>query len=457
MKMLRCQNCNAALAWDGASSVVTCECCGMRYQMTPPDPRRTALQNALKGGCVAPRPFLEGSDRGNAVFESWLPEGWNYTIITNDLSRYGSASTPFVPTIRMCAPDGHSLIDYTSTNAYVDAPQMGFGANPMGGFMAGFAQAFGAAGSMGAQGYLDPQTYVRKRPLTRTPQLCDEAALARTQLFGLQLQQVMQETDAPDAIARTRYQELLQDLPPETRQSIWCEWHRRLYRALAHDGSEYAVMAEVEVATNGFNTQAPQQQPSGGLFANMLGQAAQAMAQSAQPRIWQTTYELVMWCPIDEFPRIFAECNHVRESIQQGADFQTYREALGQAMQFSAMQTQSAVTNAQMNMMRDNATHADRMAAITQDLNDHVGNVMHDMMASNAATNERVANMHAEMVGGYNVYRGTDGNYVRADTAFDHVYQGNVDGRDWLVGVEGDWLEPGVDFVPLDKIEGGNY
>ena len=98
-----------------------------------------------------------------------------------------------------------------------------------------------------------------------------------------------------------------------------------------------------------------------------------------------------------------------------------------------------------------------RRSNIIRETNEYTSGVMHDMMASNSASMDRVRNMQSEAIGGYNVYQGTDGNLVRADIGFDHVYQGTGQHSDTLIGVEGGWLEPGVDFVPLDKIDGGNY
>lgn len=458
MKMLRCQNCNAALAWDGHSEVVVCESCGMRYQMAPHDLRRSILENALVGGCVAPRPALEGEDRGIVEFDSWLPEGWTYKLVNNDLRRYGSIATPFVRSIFMVSSDERCLIGYTTTNAYVDGPQRSMGAYGMGGFASGFASFLGAStGGVTEQSYLDPATYIRTRPLARASQMCDEAALLHAQTFGLQIQRALQETNEPDAIAQARYQEMMSTVPPNARQSWWSDWHRKLYSALEKDGTELVMMTEVEITANGLNTQAPPQTSNGGFLAGMLNQVAQAMGQSAQQRIWQTDYELIMICPANEFSATFAECNRVRESIRRGADYEARVAYARQLMQQAAMQAQGAINNATAQMVRDNAAHARRMSAIIQDANDHATNVMYDMMASNAASHDRVANMNSEMIGGYNVYRGTDGNPVRADISYDHVYQGNVNGQDWLVGVEGDWLEPGVDFTPLDQIKGGNY
>ncbi len=430
----------------------------MRYQMTPRDPRRSVLENALVGGCVAPRPVLEGEDRGIVEFDSWLPEGWTYKLVSPDLKRYGSIVTPFVRTIFMGSGDGQSIIGYTATNAYVDAPQGNVGAFVMGGLLSGLANAMGVtAGGVTEQSYLDPATYIRKRPLARASQLCDEAALLRAQTFGLQIRQVLQETNTPDAIAQARYQEMMSEIPPNVRKSWWWEWHRKLYGAVRQDGAEYVVMTEVEVTTNGFNVQAPPRASNGGFLSGVMGQVTQAMGRSTQQRLWQTDYELILICPTSEFPTTFAECNHVRESIRRGADYKAREEQARQLMQQAAMQAQGAINNATAQMMRDNAAHASRMSAITQDASNHVTNVMHDMMASNAASHDRMANMNSEMIGGYNVYRGTDGNLVQADIAFDHVYQGNVDGQDWVVGAEGDWLEPGVDFTPLDQIHGGEY
>ncbi|MBQ9041968.1 MAG: hypothetical protein IJ111_04055 [Eggerthellaceae bacterium] len=427
--------------------------------MTPRDPRRAMLENTFRGGCVAPRPVPDGEDCGVVYYDSWLPEGWRYNIELANLNfRYGSVSTPLVPTINMYSEDGRCLIAHTTSNAYLDAPQMGVGMPAMGGgLLGGIMGALGAAaGASGDPSMLDPQTYLRKRPLASASQICDEVAAFRASKYGLQIIQVVQESDQPDAIAQAKYQELLKTAPPDMLNSLRSEWHRKLYRATSRDGSEFAVYVEAEVTAVGYNEQ-QQQQSGGGFFANLVGQVAQSIGSAMQQRTWQTDYEMFMYCPVDKFEQVLGECDRVRESIRLGADFKSQEAWLRQFMQKSAMQTQATVNNAMAQMAADNAAHFDRMSSIIKDTNNYTSNVMHDMMASNAASHDRVANMQSEMIGGYNVYQGTDGNHVRADVAYDHVYQGNVNGQDWVVGVEGGWLEPGVDFVPLGKIEGGNY
>lgn len=460
MRKLQCTSCGAALEWDGCAEVVTCGACGMRYQMTPRDPHRARMANACKGGCVAPRPVLEGDDYGLVYFDSWPPQGWRYQIELGDIRfRYGSVATPLVPTIVMFSDDGRALIAHTTSNAYADAPQMGMGAASAGGGLLGaFMGAAGAAtGAPGDPSSLDPQTFTRSRPLASAAQICDEVAAFRASRYGLQILRVEQESDQPDRIAQAKYQELLKTAPPDMLNSVWSEWHRKVYRAAAQDGDEYAVLAEVEVTTNGFNVRQPRQGQGGGFLASLMGQVAQSIGSGLQPRTWQTDYELFAFCPIGEFGQVAGEVDRVRESVRLGVDFKQAEARIRQFMQQQAMRVQASVNGAMAQMAADNARHADRMSSIIRDSNDYTTNVMHDMMASNAASHDRVANMHSEMIGGYNVYRGADGDLVRADTAFDHVYQGNVDGQDWLVGVEGGWLEPGVDFVPLGKIEGGNY
>ena len=480
MKQLTCTSCGATLEWDGRATVVECRFCGARFAMRGAEAAGETSDwraAALRGGCVADRPCLgpclgDPDDTGAVYYRSWLPQGWNYQVFLPSHLYFGaSAGSPFVPGIHIASPDGRSSIEHITTNAYRDPTgmavgpfaQMGLAGGMMGG-MGGMTPGNGQIGLDGLIHYpnsvMDPRDFVRLRPFVDAPDYCDEVAL-RAQLEGVQ---VIGQADQDD-FARQRMESVLSQAPEQLRQSIWYRWFRRTYRGL-RAGEPVIMVVETQVSTNGWNVshQAPQQPvqqaPSGlfGRMAAMMGgvaqQAMSSMAQANMPRLWNTDYELVMIAPEAQAQEVFEEYDRVRHSIELGRDFAQGQAAVERVIMQTMQQANSTFANAQAQMAADRAASWDRRAAIIADTNAYTTNVMRQMNASNAATNERVAQGWSEAIRGVNSYVGADGRVVEADVRYDHVYQG-VPGSQWgsdrYVATEGDWLEPCVDFVELPK------
>ena len=489
MRKLTCTGCGATLQWDGQASVVECQFCGARFAMRGSEAggeRDAWRTDALRGGCVADRPCLcpcvtELDDTGAVYYKSWLPEGWKYQVYVPSMLYYGvSAGSPFVPGIRMESPDGSACIDHVTTNAYRDPAgqpvgpfaQMGVGGGMMGGLIGGLASGMGGLqygnGELGIDGLvhypnsvLDPRDFVRIRPFVGAADYCDEVAL-RTQVDGLQC--VHQVTE--DDWVRQRMQAMLAKAPEQVRQSYWYEWCRRVYRG-TRNGEAVFVAVEAQVSTNGWNVghgmpEPQQQEPAhGGIFGRMaaaMGNAAQraavSIAQAQIPHLWNTDYEMVMIAPEAQSEAVFAEFEQVRKSIELGQDFPRAQAAIQSFIMQNAQQVQGTFNNAVAQMAADRAASMDRRAAIISDTNAYTTNVMREMNANTAATHDRVAGMHSEMLREVNSYSGYGGRVVEADIGYDHVYQGTPGSRwgtDTYVASEGDWLEPGTDFVELPK------
>ena len=484
MKQLTCTGCGATLQWDGASNVVECQFCGARFAMRGAEAGGGRSVDwraeALKGGCVADRPCLEScvlelNDTGAVYYKSWLPKGWRYSVYPNMLLYGQSIGSPFVPGIRMVSPDGRSSITHFTTNSYQDPGnrQLGLLQPRMGLFgMMNVATMDGMQpgdGHMGIDGLIhfprsvmDARDFIRLRHFVPAANYCDELAMD-TQVQGLQA--VGQATD--DDFARQRMEQLLSQAPEQVRQNFWYEWCRRTYRGTLN-GEPVIVVAETEVSTNGWNVQqaayaqqAPQPQEQHGFFGRMAAamgnaaqQAAAGMMQANMPKPWNTDYDLVMVAPEAEAEAVFAEFEQVRRSIELGRDFQQTQETLRRIMMQAMQQAQGAWNNATAQMAADQAASWDRRSATIAETNAYTTNVMREMNANTAATHDRVAGMHSEMIREVNSYSGYGGRVVEADIGYDHVYQstpGSRWGTDAYIGVEGDWLEPGVDFVELPK------
>ena len=480
MRKLQCQSCNSVLDWDGTEEIIVCPSCGMRYQMYSKTPKERARAAALKGGCFADRPILSGPDTGKVLYASWLPEGWTYKVgCDSNIFRHGaSVSTPFVPFIVLMSSDHKSYITHYTTNGYVDPGPGGMpngAAVGMGALMgrgptfltpAGDVMIVGKTGFMGQESSNDPSSlgvpsYNRWRELVSAADYCDEIAVLNGYLSNLS---IMNQQDEMDDVSKARIAEVKKTLPDQVAQTVWWDWCRKLYRGV-HDGEEYAMVCEAQIATSGFNVEEAayknevnQGSANTGIFGALMGGFMQpSMPQSSLPRWWQTDYEAVMLCPVERFDEIYAEYLKFIETLELGRDFKSEQDRVGAFIVQEAARAQNTLNDTMMQMAADNMASAQRRSDIIRETNDYTTGVMRDMAASNSASMDRVHNMQSEMIGGYNVYQGTDGNLVRADISFDHVYQGTGTNSDTLIGIEGGWLEPGVDFVPLDRIKGGDY
>lgn len=428
MQRLMCTSCGAGLNWDGQSPVVTCQFCGARFQMQVNSAAantdwRTA---ALRGGCVADRPILDGQDAGNVVYRCWLPEGWKYTIFNPDPARYGmTLLSPYTPGIHMVSPDGSAFISHITTNGYQDSySTVGFSA-----MASGFLNMLGrqaVAPQAPQAGTFDRNTFTRYRPLIRAVDYCDEVA----DLTGLQIGRLIKDDD-PDDFVNIR----IQKLSAGSQQPMWHDWARCTYEATAN-GMPYAVVVETQITTNGFNVN-----------------------RSLSPlHIWSTVFELVLACPAQQVNALMPELERVRRSIELGRDFYKMKESVSAYIEQAVRSAQSAhmsEVNTMAQIGAQNAAHFDRMAQITQSANNDINNTMRSMNANTAATSDRIARMQSETIRGVNTYGGFGGQQVEADIRYDHVYgyqPGSQPYTDAYLGVEGDWLDPGVDFVELPRL-----
>jgi hypothetical protein len=132
------------------------------------------------------------------------------------------------------------------------------------------------------------------------------------------------------------------------------------------------------------------------------------------------------------------------------------RAASQQRMMNTMQETQSYIHNVQSDMMASNAASHDRVAAQWSDYMRNSGPAAYGGgmgMSGGADTMDRVRNMWSETIKETNTYYGNDGKVYEASTAYDRVYQGNQD-QDSFVGTEGTAWEPGVDYDELKRTNG---
>ena len=102
-------------------------------------------------------------------------------------------------------------------------------------------------------------------------------------------------------------------------------------------------------------------------------------------------------------------------------------ERLRQNILAQARQEQSVIDNAYGQMARDQMASWDRKRAIIQSASDYGTQVMHEMQANTARTNDTVANLRSEAIRGVNTYYaqpfgvGNDPRVVEADVQSDRI------------------------------------
>ena len=186
----------------------------------------------------------------------------------------------------------------------------------------------------------------------------------------------------------------------------------------------------------------------GGFFGQLMGQMF-----NTDEHYWETQYEFIIVADKDRFDSIYPIAQKINESIREAPDLDRIRQSLIQYIQNLKNQTAMAIHQQEM-------ASWNRRSRILQDAHNHAMNTMREMNANTAATHDRVANMHSEMLREVNTYHTASPGYgnpdvVEADIRWDHVYQ-NTQNPDVFVAAENIWLDPGVDFEELKRTN-GNY
>ena len=188
----------------------------------------------------------------------------------------------------------------------------------------------------------------------------------------------------------------------------------------------------------------------GSLFG--LGGGVSCLEQPQVRYVWEIAFMIDVDATPDAFGAACEACRLIRASYEESPEFERAKAQIRDRVTQAQMQQAQAVNAAMSQMARDNAAHWDRMNDIVRDTNDYTTGVMHDMMASNAASHDRVANLNSEMLREVNTYH-ANGGVIEASTSWDHVYQSG-EHPDWFVATEGFELRPGIDFEELPRTRG---
>ena len=461
MQSLICQRCNSALRWDGVSEVVKCDYCGTMYQMHPrsaADPGRGVRRGS---GTVSPIETSRGAYAGYALVKSFIPDGW--TVETNAPEAEANLMAPLTPQVQYAAPGGDAAILFTGTRAYAHldyTPQ-----------------------TAARQGQLQHPDMLIALAHRDAAAICDGVVSGNQSFTGAQL---VSETREPDERVLTCYNKTIQEYAQAGTLNPGGSWARRIYRGT--DPSGRVLLKQVEaLVTYAYLPVPPQEMQmwqmlqqsrmrTMGLMGSMRGgmgllgglmgaanMAASGTMQPPQPKMrWTAHYVLETTATEAAFPQAQQWHTQIRDSFEALPLMQRETERLRQSILAQARQEQSVIDNAYGQMARNQMASWDRKRAIIQDASDYGTQVMREMQANTARTNDIVNNLRSEAIRGVNTYYaqpfgvGSDPRVVEADVRWDHVYQ-NTQHPEWFAAHEGDApLEFGVDFEEL-KNTGGRY
>lgn len=448
MQRIVCQQCGASVPWDGTSRIATCPYCGVQYNMHPQTGERPEADGIGRDE-VAILPIRTGSHAGKAYARSFIPKGWTAEAANPELSC--SLMSPMTMRVRYTADDGRAIIARTG--------------------IVGYEHIENTRENVAQQWQLNPATGVRQASYHDAPALCDLTISGA----GATAQLLTHEDDQDTLITG-----MIEKLRHNIDQNNIAEWDvsycRRTYRVTRADGSVrmHAVEALsdiVGIPPSPAELQMFQQAQAllartnpmaalGGFLGQAVGGLLGQSTRGIRPPQTRYLWEIVQLIDVDAEPEAFDEAREIaatiRTSYQESPEYERTRAQLHDNLMRMKMQldqqSAQAINSSMQQMARDNAAHWDRMNAITRETNEYTTGVMHDMFASNAATNDRMANLRSETIREVNTYYGSDG-VVEASTSWDHVYQSSQD-PDRYIATEGFELRPGIDYEELRRTNG---
>lgn len=422
MVCLKCQQCGAALDWDGRGYVVRCVYCGAEYLMHPRAERlhKKALNIYEGTGRVQGIPIEPGNGcSGLMPIESFAPEGWTVRARQASDEYYGDyRGNPFVVEAEYASPDKSTVILYRGANLYTDRKLSRLPSIKQIDVMGSFLR---VGTPFGAEQYCDYITGRDVRPLH-----CRKI-----------------RTEQADQAELEKQRKIDQEYTAQGFTQVASEWKRVLYAVTDQNQKQKVVSVETRI-----NDVHKRPQQMGGMFGAFMGQMFQQ-----DEHYWETQYEFIIVSDREQYNSVIPTARKILETIRELPDVKKIRDSLIQYIQALNNQTAMAMHQQQM-------TSWDRQSQILRDTHDYTMNVMHEMNANTAATHERVANLHSEAIRGVNTYYNANPGFgnpdiVEASVKWDHVYQSTRD-LDIFAASERIWLEPGADFEELRKTN-GNY
>ncbi|MCR4655529.1 MAG: hypothetical protein K5770_04775 [Lachnospiraceae bacterium] len=441
MKDMICKHCGAGIRWDGMSKTVKCGFCGAEYIMHPE--AEGGGQLPVRGnGTVVPM-TIYGDDfiKDRPIIKSYVPAGWR--IATGQADRIDMMGNPLVPEIRLTSPDDSAFIFFRGLSRYRHIEP--------------------AAMNRRLQGQLDfgpinpmNPSYFRLKSFMTADECLD--ALVNENCRIQNLRTVSENTEDEKEMERQR--RIIEAGRQAGFSEVHPKWLRRISKGINAKGVPVMAVAETRVVLSIRSQMAQGVQNPGtragsflnGFMGGILNMMGGFSGSSPEFKVWETQYELLGISQEKDFEGLMEEFEKVDQSVDYLPAMQQIIAQMNAFIENEKMRAGNAVSNAQLNMAQENMASMERRSAIIADTNAYTGNIQQQMIADNAASHSRVANLNSEMIREVNTYRGSDG-VVEASARYDHVYQHRTD-PDTYAAQEGDYYEPGVDFSELKRTKG---
>ena len=454
MQSIICQQCRAALDWDGQSEIVRCAYCGTQYRMHPRRGGGTGVR--VGSGTVSDIQTTRGRYAGKALVRSFIPKDW--TIETNAPEQESNLLSPLTMQVMYTAPKQDACITFTGTRIYNHLEPTPQNAQQQGRMVMPdrmIALAFRDAGA-----------------------ICDGILTGNPAVSDVRL---VSASDTPDAWAQAFLQKMVQSAAQgglaqpggcwakktatvrDTSGQLW----RKQVEAMVIYGyipvSQAEMMAWQMLAQSRARTQGLLGSLAArGRVAGMIAGMAQPQIRPPQPRLrWAAQYVIETSAHEAAFAAAADAHDRIRESIALLPLFEQESARLRDMLNMQAQQESAVIADAMGQMNREQMASWDRKQQIIQGASDYGSNVMHQMFDSNARTMDRVNNLRSEAIRGVNTYYTQSSGYgvppvVEASTQWDHVYQ-NTQDPNWFAASQGAApLEFGVDYEELKQTD-GNY
>ncbi len=453
MQSIICQQCRAALDWDGQSEIVRCSYCGTMYRMHPRRGGGTGVR--VGSGAVSDIQTTRGRYAGQALVRSFIPKDW--TIETNAPEEAPNLLSPLTMQVVYTAPGQDACVTFTGTRIYNHLEPTPQNAQQQGQM---------TSGRMIALAYRDAGA------------ICDGILTGNPAVSDVRL---VSASDTPDAWAQQFLQKMVQGAAQgglAQPGGCWAKkratvrdangqlWHKQVEAMVIHgyipvsqgEMMAYQMLAQSRARTQGLIGSLAMSGKLAGVMAGM----AQPQLQPPQPRLrWAAQYVIETSALEAAFAAAADAHDKIRESIAVLPLYEQERARLQDMLNLQAQQEDAAIANAMGQMNRDRMASWDRQRQIIRDASDYSSNVMHQMFESNAQTMDRVNNLRSEAIRGVNTYYTASPGYgvppvVEASTQWDHVYQNTQDLNLFAASQGAAPLEFGVDYEELKQTD-GNY
>ena len=422
-----CPKCSAVIMWNERDEITACRLCGAKYKMHPRD--RSAPNSAESREMFMPPVGRGQTDiltipsstevRGAPVLKSYIPKNWKYLPGTSP-DRCDAVSNPIVPSVVYSSPNEEIYVLYKGEAIYKHIDL--------------------TPATMQLQNKLDDILINRRNPSflrMRSYMNCAGYCDSMVQTLPLRNTSLIKEEHASSE-EKQRQRTILEDFRRKGFSDGSTEWLRRTYKGTDNTGKSMIAVAETRIVSLIKNTvmQIPQ---FGGFFP--MGMMA-GMPQQTTERYWDSQYEMLLITPENRYNEALAEFEKINNSIRILPEFNRVRAEI-----------MAVINNSVSQMAMDNMNSMNRRSQIIADTNAYTSNIQHQMISDNAASHNRVANLHSEAIRGVNTYYTNDNRVAEASTAYDHVYQ-STQNPNIFAAQQGNSLEFGVDFEELTRTNG---